>query len=164
MIASRQGPTRQSLDLADRLHSVAIHLLRAARTRDPESGIAPAQLSALSVLVMKGALTLGALASIEQVTPPSMSRTIDELERHGLVRRARDKRDRRVVYAVATREGKRLLAEARDRRLARIAGGIQGLSPEHQDTVAQACHLLRDMLASGLDPNGGPSHAPYQSP
>ena len=96
--------TRECQQIADHLHSAAIHLLRKLRLSDIEAGIAPAQLSALSVLVFGGAMTLGRLAEIEQVTAPSMSRTIDELERKELVRRARDKRDRRVVYAVATRE------------------------------------------------------------
>ena len=138
--------TNQTLDLADRLHSIAIHLLRTARQSDPQAGIAPAQLSALSVLVFKGALTLGELAEIEQVSPPSMSRTVDELERHELVRRARDKRDRRVVYAVATREGKRLLDQARERRLRLIARKLDSLNCEDRETLTQACIVLAPMV------------------
>jgi DNA-binding MarR family transcriptional regulator len=139
--------TKQTLNLADRLHSIAIHLLRTARQSDPEAGIAPAQLSALSVLVFKGALTLGELATIEQVSPPSMSRTVDELERHELVRRARDKRDRRVVYAVATREGKRLLDQARERRLRLLAEKLNSVSGQDREIIAQACQLLAPMVS-----------------
>lgn len=139
--------TKQTLNLADRLHSIAIHLLRTARQSDPEAGIAPAQLSALSVLVFKGALTLGELATIEQVSPPSMSRTVDELERHELVRRARDKRDRRVVYAVATREGKRLLDQARERRLRLLAEKLSSVSSQDREIIAQACQLLAPMVS-----------------
>ncbi len=45
---------RDPTEIADRLHSAAIHLLRRVRVRDRESGIGPAQLSALSVLVFGG--------------------------------------------------------------------------------------------------------------
>ena len=46
-----------AFETADRLHSAAIHLLRRLRVRDRESGVGPAQLSALSVLVVGGAGT-----------------------------------------------------------------------------------------------------------
>jgi DNA-binding MarR family transcriptional regulator len=101
----------------------------------------------LSVLVFKGALTLDELATIEQVSPPSMSRTVDELERHELVRRARDKRDRRVVYAVATREGKRLLDQARERRLRLLAEKLNSVSGQDREIIAQACQLLAPMVS-----------------
>ena len=45
-------------ELADRLHSAAIHLLRRARRTDPLTGVSAAQLSALSVLI-SGPKTLG---------------------------------------------------------------------------------------------------------
>src|SRR2546427_11641056 len=78
---------RELLATADQLHSAAIHLLRRLRVRDRESGIGPAQLSALSVLVFGGPRSLGELAAAEQVRPPTMSRIVTGLERAGLVRR-----------------------------------------------------------------------------
>ena len=53
--------------VADRLHSAAIHLLRLVRVRDLKTGIGPARLSALSVLVFVGPKSLKELAEIEQV-------------------------------------------------------------------------------------------------
>jgi DNA-binding MarR family transcriptional regulator len=135
-----------SLQIADRLHSTAIHLLRKLRVSDTEAGVAPAQLSALSVLVFGGAMTLGHLAEIEQVTAPSMSRTIDELERKELVRRARDKRDRRVVYAVATREGKRMLDQARQRRLHTLAQALAQLTNDKRDALSSALDTINTLF------------------
>ncbi len=60
-------------ELADRLHSAAIHLLRRVRKGDVATGVTPAQLSALSVL-MSGPKTLGELAAAEQVKPPTVTR------------------------------------------------------------------------------------------
>lgn len=79
---------------AMRLHSAAIHLLRAVRSKDRASGIGPAQLSALSVLVFGGEKSLRELAEAEQVRPPTMTRIAAGLERAGLARRERgeDKR------------------------------------------------------------------------
>src|SRR5438309_9731224 len=99
-------------DLADRLHSGAIHLLRRARRTDPLTGVSPAQLSALSVL-MAGPRTLGELASAEQVRPPTMSRLVKEMARGGVARRETDPRDRRVARIRATAKGLRALLRGR---------------------------------------------------
>ena len=78
---------KREWELADRLHSAAIHLLRRLRIQDLASGIGPAKLSALSVLVFSGRpLTLAELASAEQVKNPTMSRLIAGMQRERLVR------------------------------------------------------------------------------
>src|SRR5271154_4830680 len=74
-------------EVADQLHSAAIHLLRRLRVRDRETDVGPAQLSALSVLVFGGPRSLGELADAEQVRPPTMSRIVAGLQRARLVRR-----------------------------------------------------------------------------
>src|SRR4051794_34088360 len=96
--------------LADRLHSAAIHLLRRVRRVDDASGVSAAKLSALSVVVHAGPIALRDLAAAEQVRPPSMTRTVQELEADGLVVRQADASDRRVVRVRATPRGKHLLA------------------------------------------------------
>src|SRR5436853_7386045 len=92
---------RTDWELADRLSSAAIHLLRRARRTDPLTGVSPAQLSALSVL-MSGPRTLGELAAAEQVRPPTMSRLVSEMERAGVARKATDRDDARVIRVHAT--------------------------------------------------------------
>lgn len=76
--------TQQLEAVADRLHSAAIHLLRHLRQEDLKLGLGPAQLSALSVLVFGGPQTIGALARIEQVAAPTVSRLVDALAAAGL--------------------------------------------------------------------------------
>src|SRR5258708_35393759 len=74
-VKSKRLAGGETFETADRLHSAAIHLLRRLRVRDRESGVGPAQLSALSVLVLGGgSRALGELAEAEQVRPPTMSR------------------------------------------------------------------------------------------
>src|SRR3954464_7525598 len=95
--AQRPSAASRHADLADRLHSAAIHLLRRLRREDDASGLPAPQLSALSVIVFGGPLTLGDLARAEQVRPPTITRLIGELEQQGLVEREVDGADRRVV-------------------------------------------------------------------
>src|SRR5205809_2917584 len=96
---------KHAFEAADRVHSSAIHLLRGLRIRDRESGIGPAQLSALSVLVFAGPKSLAELAQAEQVKPPTMSRIVAGLVRGKLAYMATNKDDRRAVVISATTKG-----------------------------------------------------------
>src|SRR5215510_8073024 len=119
-----QAPFAPAFETADRLHSAAIHLLRGLRKRDRESGIGPAQLSALSVLVFGGAKSLAELAEAEQVKPPTMSRIVAGLLRSKLVYVKTDESDRRAVVISATESGLRLMQKARTRRVDSLARAL----------------------------------------
>ena len=127
---------------ADRFHSAAIHALRYARREDEASGLSPARLSALSVLVFGGSKTIGELAAAEQVRPPTMSAIVDGLEQDGLVKRAPDRDDRRVVRVDASAKGRRVLQRARERRIAALANRLSDLEPAQIDLVRQAAELV----------------------
>lgn len=132
--------------VADRLHSAAIHLLRRVRKQDAASGEGPARLSALSVLVFGGPMTLGQLAAAEQVKPPTMSRIVTGLERKRLAERIPDSRDARRVRIRATPRGERLLQTGRQRRIEYLACHLQGLPTRDLATLEEAIHLLEDIL------------------
>src|SRR2546427_12004623 len=104
------------MDVADRLHSAAIHLLRQVRKQDVATREAPARLSALSVLVFGGPVTLGQLAAADQVNPPTMTRIVTGLERSSLAERVDDAEDAPRVRQRATAKGVRALPQARGRR------------------------------------------------
>lgn len=132
--------------MADRLHSAAIHLLRRLRRVDQVEDIGPARLSALSVIVFAGPVTLGALAEAEQVTPATMSRVVTGLEDMGLAARRPDPRDRRVAWIEATAKGRRLLQRGRDRRVQRLRERLESLGEEDLALLAKASEML-DKLA-----------------
>jgi len=136
----------KSLAVADRLHSAAIHLLRRLRKRDVESGVGPAQLSALSVLVFAGPKTLGELARAEQVRPPTMTRIVAGLRRAGLVRRERDAQDGRVVRVRATRKGVRVMKAGRRRRIETLAAQLRRLDARAVAKLGQAASILEEMF------------------
>jgi DNA-binding MarR family transcriptional regulator len=129
-------------ELADRLHSAAIHLLRRLRREDDASGLGAPQLSALSVIVFGGPITLGALARAEQVRPPTISKLVAALEQQGLVERTADLADRRVVHVSATARGARLLREGRKRRVAALSASLARLTKRDRALLAGALPLL----------------------
>jgi DNA-binding MarR family transcriptional regulator len=138
----------ETIALADQLHSAAIHLLRRLRIRDLASGIGPAQLSALSVLVFGGPpRSLGELAEAEQVRPPTMSRIVAGLERAGLVCRHATEDGRRVRLE-ATPKGAKLLQEARNRRVESLARALSALSETELHQLGELNHLLQQIMRS----------------
>jgi DNA-binding MarR family transcriptional regulator len=137
----------RTVQVADRLHSAAIHLLRRVRRVDEETGLTAARLSALSVLVFGGPATLGQLARAEQVSAPTMSRLVTGLERDGLARREANARDARSVLISATEPGTRILHEGRARRIAELELVLEGVSEEQLSTLEDAVATLEQALA-----------------
>jgi DNA-binding MarR family transcriptional regulator len=135
--------------VADRLHSAAIHLLRHLRRRDDEAGVTAPHLSALSVLVFAGPRTLGELAAAEQVTPPSMTRIVRNLEADGLVEREPDPADGRVVRVRPTERGRRVLEEGRRRRISTLAARLQSLEDTDLATLEAAAALIERISRGG---------------
>ena len=154
---ARASPTRPAAGsragVADRLHSVAIHLLRQVRREDEASGLSAARLSALSVVVFGGPLSVGELARAEQVRSPTMSRVVADLEALGLVRRAPSATDGRAVAVTATAKGRRVLQAGRRRRVASLAGRLEGLGKGDLAVLDRAATVLEQALAT--PPGGG---------
>ncbi len=134
-----------ALAVADGLHRAAIHLLRQVRREDPVSGLSPARISALSVLVFGGPRSLSELAAAEQVRPPTMSRLVQALEAQGLVERRADPEDGRAIRLLATEAGRDLLAQARRRRIERLAAALNNLALPELRVLQEAVELLSSL-------------------
>lgn len=132
-----------SAAVADSIHSAAIRLLRAVRRVDAESGVSAPRLSALSVLVFGGAMSLKDLAAAEQVRAPTMSRLVAELEAAGLVRKRADADDRRGVRIEATAAGRKVMEEGRARRLAALTDAVAMLPLKERALLVEAAAILR---------------------
>jgi DNA-binding MarR family transcriptional regulator len=136
----------QMEEIADRLHSTAIHLLRLVRAQDAATGVAPARLSALSVIVFDGPISLNDLARAEQVRPPTMSRIVDALEAAGLIRRKANPQDRRAVLIETTEKGSQILQRGRTRRIQFLARQLAHLKAEELKTLERAIDSLQAAL------------------
>ncbi len=140
---------------AEPLHRGALQLLRILRREDAASGVSPARLSALSVLVFGGPSTLGALATAEGVSAPTMSRLVTELERDGWIVREADPVDARAARLVPSAAARRLLRSGRARRLDALSTGLRALTRADQRAIGDALPALERLvraLAKGSAP------------
>ena len=142
------APRQETIAAADRLHSAAIHLLRRLRKQDAASGVGPAQLSALSVLVFAGPKTLGELAAAEQVKPPTMSRVVAGLKRSHLIEITRDSRDARRMHIRATAKGALLLQQGRQRRVDYLAQHLGSLTTSELTQLSAVAGILERLLGN----------------
>lgn len=133
-------------DVADQLHSLAIHLLRHVRPADAATGISAARLSALSVIGFGGPCTVSELAAAEQVAIPTISKIVAALVGDGLVTRLPDAQDRRVVRLAATTAGMARLRAGRARRIAQIVALLERLPPEEIQAVQTAVAAINRAL------------------
>lgn len=141
----KKAQPQEAFEVADHLHSAAIHLLRRLRVRDRASGIGPAQLSALSVLVFGGPRSLGELADAEQVRPPTMSRIVVGLDKAGLIRR-QSTNDKRRMRLEPTAKGTRILHEGRKRRVESLALALRSLDSKELRQLDVAIGLLQRLV------------------
>jgi len=146
-VTSRK-PEARAEALADQLHSSAIHLLRQLRREDDASGLSAPRLSALSVVVFGGPLTLGQLAAAEQVKPPTMTRLVTGLEKDGLVQRIGDARDRRLTRIRSTAKGRNVLAAGRARRVEKLAAAVRRLRGSELAELTRGVQLLEEIIGS----------------
>jgi len=137
---------REIRDVAARLHSSAIRLLRTLRREDDGSGLSAPRLSALSVVVFAGPMSLAALAAAEQVKPPTMSRIVDALVERGLITRIAKPGDRRSVEIEATEEGRQLLEAGRERRVGALVGRLRGLADSERRALARGVEILERVM------------------
>lgn len=146
---SKDFSRNEVLELADGLHSAAIRLLRSVRHVDQQSGLSPARLSALSVVMFAGPLTVGRLAAAEGVKSPTMTGIVNGLVEEGLVERRRAGGDLRSVEVAITAKGRRLFNAARRRRVEAVAQLVDGLPDSDLLLLEQTSAVLRRIFERG---------------
>jgi DNA-binding MarR family transcriptional regulator len=133
--------TNTDTEVAARLRLALTRLARRLR-QESEAGITPSQLSALASVASLGPLTLGELAAVERVQPPTMTRVVAALEEGGLLARTVDAGDRRVARVDLTAAGRRLLDRNRTRKDLFLAARLRRLPPADRELLARAAGVL----------------------
>ncbi len=141
-----QTMTRAQKDrLTSDLRMVCMQISRRVRF-ESTLDVAPHQFSVLARLE-NGPRTPKEVAEIEQVSPPSMSRTVNGLVEMGLVARADDPTDGRQIILSLTTEGKKAVRETRRRRDQWLATRLEHLSDDERALLAEAAALLERVAA-----------------
>jgi DNA-binding MarR family transcriptional regulator len=125
---------------AERLTLVVGRLNR--RLQAATGGLSHGLLSTLAILTKHGPLRLSDLAQLEDVSAPSMTRTIAELESRGFVARRPDPDDGRAVLVEAAEAGAVAIQEARATRSRVIAELLDALDPHDSATILAALPAL----------------------
>ncbi len=142
----RTSADPDALAMADRLRLSATRLARRLR-QESGTDLTPSQLSALAAIDRHGPLTLGALAEVERVAPPSVTKAVTKLEGEGLVARRTDAADRRVAWVSLTPAGSTRLARIRKRRSVWLATRLAALDDSDRRKLAHALDVLDELAA-----------------
>src|SRR5580692_846499 len=110
--ASTTSPDLAREEVAGRLR-LAVNRLHRLLRQESLAGLSPGQASALGSVKRLGSPTLGELAAVEQVQPPTMTRMVASLADAGLVTRITDDSDRRSARVRITPDGTRTLERIR---------------------------------------------------
>ena len=143
-MALTRAATLDAADLASRLRVSVWRLARRMRqASDP--GITPTMHAALFTVEQHGPLTAGQLATHEQVTKPTMTRTIGVLVERGLIARTPDPLDGRVTWLQVTPEGAKLLQRTRRRTDEYLATRVRALPERDRETLARAAAIIEGL-------------------
>jgi DNA-binding MarR family transcriptional regulator len=139
-----EAPTNP--ELAGRLR-LAVNRLHRRLRQESLGGLSPAQASALGSVRRHGNPTLGELAAMEQVQPPTMTRIVAGLAEAGMVTRVADTNDRRSARVRLTPAGEQTLERIRTRKNAFLVRRLDQLSEDEQRHASELVALLEHLLA-----------------
>ncbi len=133
-------------ETAARLRVSIARLARGLRHQD-EGDVSPTLMFSLATIDREGPLTLGELAALEQVTPPTITNVVSKLEARGWVERLPDPRDRRVCRVAATTTGRHQLDVNRGRRTAWLGERLADLDDDEMARLESALTVLERLAA-----------------
>ena len=106
------------------------------------------QFGVLETLYHLGPLCQGVLSTKMLKSTGNITLVLDNLEKRGLVKRARDLDDRRMVLITLTPQGEKLIARIFPAQAAAIAEEMAVLSLAEQETLGQLSRKLGKGIAS----------------
>ncbi len=127
----------------EELRMVLQRLVRRIRANRGDESIGDTQMGVLFLLDKTGDSTPGKLAEHERVSPPSMNRTLNGLERAGYITRSPSPDDARKVIVALTAEGVNLIRETRRLRTAWFSRRLAELDAGERAALEGAIPVLR---------------------
>jgi DNA-binding MarR family transcriptional regulator len=127
--------------LGEALYSLAAGVIR-RRSRT----LSLTALSTLATLEQTGPRRLTDLAVAEEITQPSMTSLVTQLEQFGFAERRRDPADARVVLVAITRGGRQLMRERRRAGAQTLTELIDKLDEQDVAELHKALPALRRLL------------------
>jgi DNA-binding MarR family transcriptional regulator len=116
--------------------------VRLIRSLESPENLSAAAVSLLGRLRAEGPTPLGELARAERVSQPNMTQLVTRLERAGLVQRAADPWDKRIVLVAIAKDGRKALTQRRRARTDALRPLIDRLSKPDRAAIAAALPAL----------------------
>jgi DNA-binding MarR family transcriptional regulator len=140
---------RTDAGLASELRLSVMRLRRRlSNERHPDNPLSMGAMAVLGCLFRNGDLTVGELAALVRVQPPSMTRTVNALEAGGYINRHAHATDGRQVVVVLSDQGRTTLLADRARRDAWLARRLRDLTAEERDLLRRAAPVLERLAHS----------------
>jgi DNA-binding MarR family transcriptional regulator len=149
------APQRGYDDIAEELRLAITRTSRALR-QEAGGSLTPTALSALASISRHQPLTPAALAGIESVRRPTVTRVVAHLVDSGMVARRADPGDRRSFSLTLTDAGSRYLEERRSRKSAYLSRLLGDLGPEDVAVLRRAAEILDRARIDGREQSAGP--------
>ena len=114
-------------------------------------GLGQGHLNALATIFRAGPIRPGDLAQREFVSAPTMTRTLRDLEKLGLVSRVPDASDGRSILVSVTPEGEHEVLRARSTRAELLAELLNKLQPDQVAALRDALPALEKLATMEAD-------------
>ncbi len=134
----------------DSLSFVSGYLYRIVRYEARDLGIRWTALMVLKDLALLGTVTQRTLADIEQVTEPTMTVLLEQMQKRGWITRTRDPNNGRAKRIAITAKGKSELTNAGRVLRERLAAELHGVSAAELDAIGAALQPLMTLLTNKI--------------
>jgi DNA-binding MarR family transcriptional regulator len=125
----------------------AVARLNRRLRQERHSDLTPTQMSVLGSIRQLGEATPSAIAALERVQPPSITRTLTSLVEAGMATRAPHPDDGRQVLMSVSERGEAVLAEERSRRDLWLSHRLTELTVAERRTLKEAAALMDRLSA-----------------
>jgi DNA-binding MarR family transcriptional regulator len=144
-------PTERERQLAENLRVTLGRLNRSLRLTQAQKDLSSSQREVLMAIARAGTLRLSDLAREEGLNPTMLSRIVAKLEAAGMVTRACDPKDARVIHLAATPQALALRETIRSERTDALLFALSQLSKEEKTALSDATPALENIVATLRD-------------
>jgi DNA-binding MarR family transcriptional regulator len=132
-------------DVARELVIAAVRLVRWLRAADESQALTRLQTSALGAIIYSGGISPSALADLERVHRPTMTRVIAELVERGLITREKDPQDARGAILRVTDTGLEIWQRGQARTVAPLVERIAALPPREREDLERLLPIFLEV-------------------
>ncbi|MDF2627510.1 MAG: MarR family transcriptional regulator [Symbiobacteriaceae bacterium] len=138
---------RHVAEIEELLRNVGTILKKRGRDILSNFDITPPQLDALLVLRDHGELTMGELCQKMYLACSTATDLIDRMERNGLIERARDTNDRRVIRLKVLPKGSSVIEEVMEARRTYLATILAEIDLADKERLIQSVEQLNYLMS-----------------